>query len=121
MLYKKNSHKAEILLHEMEKCTKRMVVSFVKEDLSFFQDTVVKSQILLERLGGVPVKTKKIIQYLSPYAVSKIIGYEGMKKSSGFLLCSARDVNRFTQFLKKNSYVFYPLRQSLQGVRREFT
>lgn len=120
-LYQKNPRRTESLLNEMEKCTKRMVISFVKEDLSFFQDTMVKSQMFLERLGGVSITTKKIIQYLSPYAVSKIIGYEGMKKSSGFLLCSARDVNVFTQFLKRNSYVFYPFRQSLQGARREFT
>lgn len=120
-LYQKNPRRTESLLNEMEKCTKRMVISFVKEDLSFFQDTVVKSQMLLERLGVVSDKSRKNIKHFSSYAVSKVLGYEGVKKSSGFLLCSARDVKGFTQFLKKSSYVFYPLRQSLQGVRREFT
>ncbi len=121
MMYKKNTFGTENIFNEMEKCTKRMVISFMKEDILFFQETVVKSQTLLEQLGIISEKSEKVIQCLLPYAVSKVIGCEHLKKSSGFLLCSARDVNEFTQFLKKNSFVFYPLRQSSRGVRKKPT
>lgn len=121
VFYQKNPRGAEILFNEMEKYTKRMVIAFMKEDVSFFQDTVVRSQNLLEQMGVVSEESKKNIKHLSLHAVSKVIGSGGIQKSSGFLLCSARDVRQFTQFLKKSNCVFYKLRQSVHGVRREFT
>lgn len=119
--YKKNPRAAETIFNEMEKCTKRIVISFMKEDASFFQDTMAKSQKLLEMLGVVSDRTKKIMKDISPYAVSKVLGLGGVKKGSGLLLCYVDDKKKFNHSLKKNQLVFYPLQQSLQGVKREVT
>lgn len=118
-LYKKKLSMSETIFNEMEKYAKRMTIAFMKEDASFFQDTIAKSQKLLEMLEVVSVRTKKIIADISPYAVSKIIGFGGLKKGSGLILCYVNDKKNFRLYLKKNKYTFYKLQQSLQGVRKE--
>ncbi|MBI2641620.1 hypothetical protein HYW87_03440, partial [Candidatus Roizmanbacteria bacterium] len=50
----------EQILNDVEKVTKRIVVSLVKEDTKFFMQSIVNNQVLLEMLGVVSIKTKKL-------------------------------------------------------------
>src|SRR3989344_3382835 len=49
--YNKSRRLVEEILNDIEKITKRMVVSIIKEDVDFFTKSLIDNQILLEMLG----------------------------------------------------------------------
>ena len=83
--------KIEHILSAIERVTKRMVVSVVKEDPNMFVDTISENQKLLEELGIVSKQTQKLIDDLKPYGVGKVTGAGGIQKGSGMVLFCLRN------------------------------
>jgi len=84
--YNKSSKVMNILFSEMEKTTKRLVVSLAKEDGVLFQKTIVENELLLEKIGVVSKQTKKLLFSLKQFGCGKVSGAGGRKKGSGYIL-----------------------------------
>lgn len=84
--YNRDPKKMDFLFSEIEKTTKRLVVSLVKEDRVFFQKTIIKNELLLEKIGVVSKQTKQLLLSLKQYGIGKITGAGGRKKGSGFIM-----------------------------------
>lgn len=84
--YNKHPKKMERVLAGIERTTKRMVVSVVKEDIKMFSDAIEENQRLLEDLGIVSEETKRLLEKLKPYGIGKVTGAGGLKKGSGLIL-----------------------------------
>ena len=84
--YNKSSKVMDILFSEIEKTTKRLVVSLVKEDGIFFQKTIAENESLLEEIGVVSKHTEQLLCLLKEYGVGKVTGAGGKKNGSGYIL-----------------------------------
>lgn len=117
--YNANPEHMETLLHELEKCTKRMVIAITKEDSEFFIQQMEKNQGILEEFGIVSPSVKELIYELSSIGVGKVTGAGGAKKGSGFLLLYAPNPEKAEYHLTKRNLPFQKVVQDKQGVRRE--
>ena len=114
--YNLNPEKMDEVLADIEKVTKRMVVSIVKEDFSLFTDCLDNNQALLDDLGIVSKKTQKMIKSLSKYGVGKVTGAGGVKDGSGLILFAVKDTKYISELSKK--YSLFKIEQDLEGVRK---
>ncbi|MBI4225798.1 mevalonate kinase, partial [Candidatus Roizmanbacteria bacterium] len=99
--FNKSPNFVEEVLDDIEKTTKRMVVSLIKSDIEFFQKTLFDNQILLDMLGVVSKKTKTLLKKLEPLGVGKITGAGGQRSGSGFVLFFANKKKDLEIYLKK--------------------
>lgn len=104
------------ILEDIEKVTKRLTVSLIKEDVNFFKKNIIDNQILLEILGVVSKQTKGLLELLSEYGVGKITGAGGKKTASGYLLFFADNNKRLEGFLKQKRLNYYKFRQNYTGL-----
>ncbi len=118
-LYNKESDNMEMLLSEMEKTTKRIIVSLMKEDTLFFKENIQKNEDLLERIGVVSDKTKKTLMQLSRVGVGKVTGGGGKKESSGYIIFFIDDRNGFKEYIIKKAIPFMPFVPSYTGLVKE--
>ncbi|MDO8497748.1 MAG: hypothetical protein Q7S61_04350 [bacterium] len=118
-LYNKEPAMTENVLNEMEKITKRMVLSIIKEDELFFRDCLFKNEILLEKLNIVSRKAKKIIKNLSQYGTGKITGGGGKKAGSGIILFLAEDEQKMRSYCVSNDIPVLKFIHSHEGVKKE--
>lgn len=109
----------EEVLNDIEKTTKRMVVSFIKEDAVFFQKSLVDNQIYLEMLGVVSGRAKKILKQLELYGVGKITGAGGQKKGSGYILFYPASPTKLKEYCEKEKLSYLKFKQSVGGVLKE--
>ena len=114
--YKKNPSFIESILFDMEKTTKKMVLSIIKADKNLFQQSLLDNEIFLEMLGVVSSKTKKLLQKLSSFGVGKITGAGGKSKGSGFILFFAQKEKELVNFLKKEKINFFKFSFDNKGV-----
>ncbi|MFN4212588.1 MAG: mevalonate kinase [Microgenomates group bacterium] len=115
-MYNKKPSYIEQILNDIEKTTKRMVVAIVKEDVDFFQQTLLDNEILLEILGVVSQKTKKLLKSLSQFGVGKITGAGGSKQGSGFILFYATDKEGLINFLKDKKISYFKFVSDYKGL-----
>lgn len=115
-----NAHTSEMeqTLVAIEKTTKKMVVSIVKEDVSLFTQCVEDNQKQLVDFGIVSEKTEKLLHLLQPAGVGKVTGAGGLKDGSGLVLFAVRDVDIFKKIQRENSLKVYPFNQNFSGVQR---
>jgi len=118
-LFNKQNEKTEKILNEMEKTTKRIIVSLMKEDIDFFKLNIQNNQDLLEKLGVVSLKTKATLSQLKKFGVGKITGGGGKNKGSGYVLFSTQEKLRCENILMKNSIAFFPFEPSYLGLQKE--
>lgn len=116
-MYNKNAKNMERILGEIEKTTKQITVSLIKEDVSFFESTLVKNQAFLSEIGVVSSSAKRLLTDLSKYGVGKITGAGGINQGSGYILFSANDEVGMKTYLQKNNIQFYKFKQSHDGYR----
>lgn len=117
-LYNKKVSFTEKVLLQIEKITKRMVISLIKEDREFFKQTIIDNEKLLEKIGVVSESTKKLLKTLQPFGVGKITGGGGRKTGSGFILFYTDRKSDMESYLKKkkiNHLLFTP---SFEGVKK---
>lgn len=118
-LYTKNPQFIDSIFNDIEKTTKRMVISIEKEDADFFQKCLIDNQILLEMLGTVSNRAKNLLKQLEPYGIGKVTGAGGRKQGSGFILFFANDNNGLEKFCYDKRIKFYKFQQSYKGVKKE--
>ena len=113
--YNSNPKKMEDCLNNIEKITKRMVISVVKEDTSMFQNAIAENEKLVEELGIVSTNTKKFIKSLSEFGVGKVTGAGGLKKGSGMIVFYSIH-NKFKDYLTAHKISYFTLKQDFDGV-----
>ncbi len=118
-LYNKKPQYVEQILNDIEKTTKRMVVSIIKEDEEFFLKSLIDNEVLLEMLGVVSQKTKGILKKLELFGLGKVTGAGGAKEGSGFILFYAKKTKELEMYLKKKKIYFKKFRPSYEGVIKE--
>ena len=85
-LFNAKGSNTELIMNEIEKTTKRLVVSIMKEDGILFKDAIVQNELLLEAIQIVSQSTKKLLKTLSNKGVGKVTGAGGYKGASGYIL-----------------------------------
>ncbi len=118
-LYNKQTAKVEKTFLEIEKTTKRIVVSIIKEDPIFFKDSLSTNEKYLETLEVVSKKTKQLLDDLSMFGLGKITGAGGKKVGSGYILFFANKKRELIDFLIKSKINFYKFRQDFNGLMYE--
>jgi len=108
-LFNKESNKTEMIFNKMEKVTKRIVVSFMKEDGAFFRDNIRVSQELLGQIGVVSSKTNKLLFELTDVGVGKMIG-------SGYILFCCGDSNTCKEIFTKKSILYTSFIPNYRGL-----
>lgn len=117
--YNQKPQFVEEVLNDIEKTTKRMVVSVVKEDVDFFAKSLIDNQVLLDMLGVVSKKAKGLLKSLEPFGVGKVTGGGGKKTGSGYLLFYATKKNELEKYLRQQNINFYKFKQSFRGLQHE--
>ena len=113
--YNNNPQRMEQLLMQIEKTSKRLVVSLIKEDPDFFCQCLEKNEKLLEEIGIVSKNALQMKEQLLPYGIGKITGAGGRKKGSGFMLFYARNPDEFES---STTYKYMKFTQSFEGVKK---
>jgi mevalonate kinase len=117
--YNRYPKKMESALQAIERVTKRMVVSLAKEDPQLFQASLKENQELLETLGIVSVKTRKLISNLSQHATGKVTGAGGKNGGSGFALFYAAEPTDFLTACKKMKLDVIQFTPTYKGIQKE--
>lgn len=117
--YNKSPRLIEEVFNDIEKTTKRMVVSIIKEDINFFAKSVVDNQVLLEMLGVVSKIAKKLLRDLEPYGYGKVMGDGGKKEGSGFILFYSQRPKELKAYCNNKKISFYQFKQDSVGLRKE--
>ncbi len=107
----------EQTIMQIEKITKRMVVSIMKEDLNMFAESIKDNQTYLEDFGIVSKNTKQLLSELSTYGVGKVTGAGGLNEGSGMILFLAEDIKKAIHYLKEKNIEFVPFKQDFEGVK----
>ncbi len=118
--YNINPLKTERIFNDIEKTTKQITVSLVKEDASFFKQAIAKNQTLLTELGVVSNETQHLLKDLGQFGVGKITGAGGVKKGSGFILFFAEKKEALESYLKKEKIDYFKFKQSHNGYSTSF-
>ncbi|MFW5703615.1 MAG: mevalonate kinase [Patescibacteria group bacterium] len=116
--YNADPSETDAILARIEKATKRMVVSIIKEDIELFRSCIEDNHYALESLGVVSSSCKKLLNSLSDYGVGKITGAGGNTKGSGFILFYCDDPNELEKKLTSLSVPWFNIQQDYQGVTR---
>ncbi len=119
ILFNKENIKMERKLYDMEKTTKRIIVSIMKEDLQFFKENLLKNELLLEQIGVVSDKTKHLLSQLKKYGGGKVTGGGGNQAASGFVLFLCEDMGGCKKIVEDNSLSFIPFVPSYTGLVKE--
>ncbi|MFH0773716.1 MAG: mevalonate kinase [bacterium] len=118
-LFNKKSDDTERILNEVEKTTKRFIVSIMKKDTSLFKENIQKNQELLEQLGVVSQKTKKLLSHLKNGGTGKVTGAGGKKEASGYVLFYCDDAAKCRKILEDNTILYMSFIPSYKGLVKE--
>jgi len=119
LLYNKKPKETESTFQRIEKTTKRMVVSFAKEDASFFIDSIRDNQKELDALGVVSPHARVLLEDLALYGRGKVTGAGGFGKGSGYILFYAYDAGKLQAILEQKQIPHMPFKLSAEGVKEE--
>lgn len=117
--YNKKPRHYEKIMNSLEKVTKRIVLSIVKEDEQLFAESIRENSDLLIELGVVSPSTQKLLTQLQKYGTGKITGAGGLSHGSGYILFHANSPEELAQFCTLKGYSFMPFNQSHQGVTQQ--
>lgn len=118
-LYNTNTKKAESIFQDIEKTTKRFLVSMIKEDKEFFKRCIIEHEHLLEDLGVVSRLTQHIIRNIEEFGAAKIIGNGGRRNKSGFLLGYFENEQHVKKIANKYRLTYFPFKQSAIGLEEK--
>lgn len=103
-------------LYALEKTTKRLVVSVIKEDPGMFRESIKENGKLLQKLKIISPRAEEALNRLRSFGVGKITGAGGLKNGSGFILFYADNPEQLVHYMIKNSMNYYPFVQDYKGV-----
>jgi mevalonate kinase len=90
------------IIKQMGKVTREFIESIAEDEFDY--SLISKNQRLLEDLGVVGEKAKKLVKEIEGLGgFAKITGAGGIKKGSGWLLVHHPDENKLANFIKENS------------------
>ncbi|MBL7150730.1 mevalonate kinase [Candidatus Microgenomates bacterium] len=114
------SAKSQNFLNKMGDITLRLIEVLKKGKPDGFKNLILENERLLEKLGVVGEKAKKIIREIEDLGgAAKICGAGGIKKGSGILLCYHQEPEILLSFAKKNQIPSYQLKLEKEGLRNE--
>lgn len=108
-LYNTNTKKTESIFQDIEKATKRFLVSMIKEDKEFFKRCIIEHGHLLEELGVVSRLTQRIVRDIEEFGGAKIIG-------NRFLLSYCENEQHLKKIINKYRLTYFPFKQSAIGL-----
>lgn len=115
--YNDNPKKIAAIFNDIERVTKRMVVSITTENENMFQECMAENEELLEKLGIVSDKSKALLKELKPYGVGKVTGAGGIKDKSGIVLFYG-DIVKIKEYLKQDKITYFDFKSSNEGLNR---
>lgn len=119
-LYNKKRETVEKIFRGIEAVTKNFLRYLLKTDTSDLQDLIKENELLLESLGVVSEKTKKIIRMIEKEGGSaKISGAGGRKDGSGMVIVYHKDIEKIILLGKKNGFDLSSVKLGEEGVRIE--
>lgn len=115
--HNKNPGDIERLLAKMEKITKKMTLSIVKEDLQLFSQCIAENEHILEDLNLVSISTIKMLKELEEFGVGKVTGAGGTKSGSGYILFLTNNKDHVESYLQKKNISYMKFNQGSEGVK----
>ncbi|MEK7177534.1 MAG: mevalonate kinase [Patescibacteria group bacterium] len=106
------------ILYEIKITTKKLEESIAKENINLFKESLVNNENLLEQLGIVSEKTKKLLKDLSKFGVGKVTGAGGRETNSGFIIFLAEDKEKLQEFLKNKKINYFNFIPDNQGLKK---
>lgn len=106
------------IFNKIETETKKISIAIKDENTELFKESITSNEKLLEDLGVVSKKAKKLLVDLSAYGVGKITGAGGRKTGSGFILFFAENKKGLIDFLKDNRINYYQFIPDYQGLKK---
>lgn len=116
--YNRYPKKADMNMYEIEKVSKRMLVSIMKEDTTMFKQCLEQNNTLLQKIGIVSSHTKQFLSDLTSLGVGKVTGAGGKTKGSGYILFYADNPEELKEYCNTNGISYFPLKQDYNGVVR---
>lgn len=120
--YQIASIKYQAIFKKIGRVTQRMIALFKADKFEFenLKDLIRENERLLEELGVVGEKARKIIRLIEKNGgVAKICGAGGMKQGSGMLLAYYSQLGQLKNVLNKNKIKFMEVKLADEGVRIE--
>lgn len=118
-LFNSNPVKTEKYLNEIEKITKRLVVSLMKEDITLFKESIKNNELLLEKINVVSKTTKNLIKKLKIFGVGKITGGGGFKTASGYVLFTTEKKSELINIINNENIPYMDFTPSYIGLKKE--
>jgi mevalonate kinase len=109
----------EQIFNEIEKITKKMLISIKEDKANDFIQSLIDNEIYLEMLGVVSLKTKALLKNLEKFGIGKITGAGGVKEGSGFILFYALKSRELENYLKKQKINYFKFIPDYQGLKYE--
>jgi mevalonate kinase len=116
--YNEIPREMEHTISEIEKCTKRLVVAIVKEDIQFFQETLKDNEQYLVELGIVSQDTQHLLDSISTLGVGKVTGAGGVHSGYGMILFSGYEPE-FRKQLDYKKITYFPFELDFDGLKCE--
>jgi len=114
------SAKSQKIFNKIGDITLRLIEVLKKGKPDGFKNLISENERLLEKLGVVGEKAKKIIREIEDLGgAAKICGAGGVKEGSGILLCYHQKQEILLGFAKKNQIPNYQLKFEKEGLRNE--
>ena len=118
-LFNTKGVKMEYIMNDMEKTTKRLIISIMKEDTLLFKENIQHNQELLEQIGVVSSSTKKLLTLLNKVGKGKVTGGGGYKGLSGYVLFYYEDLEGMRKVLNQKNISVIPFIPNYTGLVRE--
>ena len=108
----------ETLLNNIENETNNILSAIEKENVDQFKNSLFVNEKLLEELGIVSDRTKKLLKELSKFGVGKVTGAGGRKKGSGFILFYTNQIDKLINYLIKRKIIYHKFIPDNIGLKR---
>ncbi len=120
LLYKRRKGMMESVFSDQELQTKKLLLSFRKDNKSEMIEALKCGERNLEKMGVVGAKAYKIIREIEVSGgAGKICGAGGKKEGSGMILCFLHNKSVLQKIAQKYSTSLLPVKLGEEGIRVE--
>ena len=107
-------------LKEIGRLPDKFIKTLKQENYKELKNLITKNERLLEEIGVVGQKAKKIIKQIEKLGgAAKICGAGGVKRGSGIALAYHKDLDVVRSFCKKNNLECFEVELGGEGLRKE--
>ena len=114
----KSVNPTETIFDRIEIETNKILNSIEKENVDQFKNSLFVNEKLLEELGIVSDRTKKLLKELSKFGVGKVTGAGGKKTGSGFILFYTDQIDKLINYLIKRKIIYHKFIPDNIGLKR---